>query len=68
MEKAGHPIGESFALVASAAAAQPAGSGQAIEKNFDSMISSADQLAWLQQMSSAPNQVGSAHRPGEHRK
>jgi N-acetylated-alpha-linked acidic dipeptidase len=50
-----------FALFASAAAAQPSGTPQALEKNFDAMISPADQLAWLQQMSSAPNQVGSPH-------
>jgi N-acetylated-alpha-linked acidic dipeptidase len=46
---------------ASIAAAQPASPTQALEKNFDAMISSADQLAWLQQMSSAPNHVGSLH-------
>ena len=46
---------------ASIAAAQPASPTQALEKNFDAMISSADQLAWLQQMSSAPNHVGSPH-------
>jgi N-acetylated-alpha-linked acidic dipeptidase len=50
-----------LALVASAAAAQPSGTPQALEKNFDAMISPAEQLAWLQQMSSAPNQVGSPH-------
>ncbi|MES2136720.1 MAG: transferrin receptor-like dimerization domain-containing protein [Pseudomonadota bacterium] len=47
-------------LAASPAFAQPAG-GQALEKSFDSLISSADQLAWLQDMSSAPNHVGSPH-------
>src|SRR5206468_8261985 len=31
------------------------------EQRFDSMISPAEQVAWLQQMSSAPNQVGSPH-------
>lgn len=31
------------------------------EKAFDNQISSADQLGWLKQMSSAPNQVGSPH-------
>ena len=47
--------------LASAAAAQPSGTSQALEKSFDGMISSADQLQWLQQMSSEPNQVGSPH-------
>jgi N-acetylated-alpha-linked acidic dipeptidase len=46
---------------ASIAAAQPASPTQALEKNFDAMISSADQLAWLKQMSSEPNHVGSPH-------
>jgi N-acetylated-alpha-linked acidic dipeptidase len=50
-----------LALVSTAAAAQPVSPTQALEKNFDAMISSADQLAWLQQMSSAPNHVGSLH-------
>jgi N-acetylated-alpha-linked acidic dipeptidase len=49
------------ALVSVAAAAQPAGPAQALEQRFDSMISTADQLQWLQQMSSAPNHVGSPH-------
>jgi N-acetylated-alpha-linked acidic dipeptidase len=46
---------------ASIAAAQPASPTQALEKNFDAIISSADQLAWLKQMSSEPNHVGSPH-------
>ena len=50
-----------LALVSTAAVAQPSGTTQALEKNFDAMISSADQLAWLQQMASAPNHVGSPH-------
>jgi N-acetylated-alpha-linked acidic dipeptidase len=50
-----------FALASTAAAAQPSGTAHALEKNFDSMISTADQLSWLQQMSSAPNHVGSPH-------
>ena len=50
-----------LALVSMPLAAQPASPTQALEKNFDAMISSADQLAWLQQMSSAPNHVGSPH-------
>ena len=32
-----------------------------LEKTFDTHISSADQLGWLKQMSSAPNHVGSPH-------
>jgi N-acetylated-alpha-linked acidic dipeptidase len=50
-----------FALVASGAAAQPSGTPQALEKNFDALISTADQQQWLQQMASAPNHVGSPH-------
>jgi N-acetylated-alpha-linked acidic dipeptidase len=51
-----------FAIAATPAiAAQPSGAAQALEKNFDAQISSADQLGWLQQMSSAPNHVGSPH-------
>ena len=47
--------------LASAAAGQPSGDTQALERNFDAMINPADQLQWLQQMSSEPNQVGSPH-------
>src|SRR4051794_18802385 len=46
-----------LALFSSAAAAQPS----ALEQRFDALINPADQQAWLQQMSSAPNQVGSPH-------
>ena len=46
---------------ASGAAAQPSGTPQALEKNFDALISPADQQQWLQQMASAPNHVGSPH-------
>ena len=46
---------------AAVATAQPAGTAQALERNFDALISTADQLAWLEQMSSAPNHVGSPH-------
>lgn len=49
-----------LALVTTPAAAQD-GVSQAREKQFDALISSADQLQWLQQMSSAPNNVGSPH-------
>lgn len=41
-------------------AAQTVGTA-ATEKAFDAQISSADQLAWLKDMSSAPNHVGSPH-------
>jgi N-acetylated-alpha-linked acidic dipeptidase len=34
---------------------------QAREKQFDALISSADQLQWLETMSSAPNNVGAPH-------
>ena len=50
-----------FASLASAATAQPSGTGAALERNFDSLISSAEQMSWLEQMSSAPNHVGSPH-------
>jgi N-acetylated-alpha-linked acidic dipeptidase len=50
-----------FAFTAAPALAAPVGDTQALEKNFDALISSADQLQWLQQMSSEPNHVGSPH-------
>jgi N-acetylated-alpha-linked acidic dipeptidase len=50
-----------LALAAPVAAAQPSAPAQALEQRFDALISPADQLAWLQQMSSAPNHVGSPH-------
>jgi N-acetylated-alpha-linked acidic dipeptidase len=50
-----------LALASTAAAAQPSVATQALEKNFDALISPADQLGWLQQMSSEPNHVGSPH-------
>ena len=34
---------------------------KALERSFDAQINSADQLAWLKDMSSAPNHVGSQH-------
>jgi N-acetylated-alpha-linked acidic dipeptidase len=46
-------------MLSSATFAQPG--GQALEKSFDGMISTADQLGWLQTMSSAPNHVGAPH-------
>ncbi len=33
----------------------------ALEKKFDTQIAAADQLAWLEQMTAAPNHVGSPH-------
>jgi N-acetylated-alpha-linked acidic dipeptidase len=48
-------------LLAGSALAQPAGSEASIETRFDAGISSADQLAWLKDMTSEPNQVGSPH-------
>jgi N-acetylated-alpha-linked acidic dipeptidase len=33
----------------------------ALEKKFDALINTADQAAWLEQMASAPNHVGSPH-------
>jgi N-acetylated-alpha-linked acidic dipeptidase len=63
--------GKLFATVAivalAVAATPPAGAassaegGAALEARFDSMIDPADQIAWLKEMSSAPNQVGSPH-------
>src|SRR4051794_38162219 len=50
-----------FALASTGTLAQTSGSPQALEKNFDTLISTADQQAWLEQMSSAPNHVGSPH-------
>jgi N-acetylated-alpha-linked acidic dipeptidase len=38
-----------------------AGDAKALERAFDAQVSSADQLAWLKDMSSAPNHVGSPH-------
>ena len=39
----------------------PSTDGKVQERAFDAQISSADQLAWLKDMSSAPNHVGSPH-------
>src|SRR5690242_16529385 len=53
-----------IALIAAtipANAAAAADGEQAREAAFDGMISSADQMAWLKDMSSAPNHVGSPH-------
>ncbi len=48
-----------IALIAAAPAATR--DPKALEAAFDAEISSADQLAWLKDMASAPNQVGGAH-------
>lgn len=49
--------------LAGAATAQlaPGADPKAVEAAFDAGVSSQDQLDWLRQMSSAPNQVGSPH-------
>jgi N-acetylated-alpha-linked acidic dipeptidase len=49
------------AVIAVAVAAPAAAQSSAIEQQFDAHISAADQQQWLQQMSSAPNHVGSPH-------
>lgn len=49
------------ALASTPALAQGSSTSQALEQRFDALISPADQLAWLQQMSSEPNHVGSPH-------
>lgn len=46
---------------AAAAPAQVGPDSKALEARFDASISSADQLAWLRDMASAPNHVGSPH-------
>ncbi len=50
-----------FACLSAPAIAAPPVDTQSLEKSFDSLISSADQQRWLQQMSSEPNHVGSPH-------
>ena len=52
-------ISLTFSGVASAATG--VSGGRAREAAFDASISSADQTAWLKDMSSAPNHVGSPH-------
>ncbi len=39
----------------------PAADAKALERAFDAQVSSTDQFAWLKDMSSAPNHVGSPH-------
>ena len=53
-------LGAAGIAMAAAATAQMTDQ-KALEAAFDASVSSADQLGWLKQMSSAPNQVGSAH-------
>lgn len=48
------------AMAVAGASAKPAAPA-ALETAFDAQISSADQLGWLKDMSSAPNHVGSPH-------
>jgi N-acetylated-alpha-linked acidic dipeptidase len=50
-----------FAVTAAPALSAPAPGTQALEKNFDALINPAQQQQWLQQMSAAPNHVGSPH-------
>ena len=51
----------SLATATLAQVAPPVADGKAQEARFDSLISSADQLGWLKQMSAAPTHVGSPH-------
>jgi N-acetylated-alpha-linked acidic dipeptidase len=50
-----------FALLLSAAALPALAASPADEARFDASVSAADQMAWLKEMASAPNHVGSAH-------
>jgi len=50
-----------FTAAAAPALAAPPADPQALEKNFDTLISTADQQQWLQRMASAPNHVGAPH-------
>ena len=56
-------VAASALAMAATAGAQlgPASDAKSVEAAFDAGVSSADQLAWLKQMSSEPNQVGSPH-------
>ncbi len=46
---------------AGSALSQTGSGDSSIEARFDAGVSSADQLAWLEEMASAPNHVGSPH-------
>ncbi|GAA4780883.1 transferrin receptor-like dimerization domain-containing protein [Stakelama sediminis] len=48
-------------LLTTTALAAPATTQASIESQFDAGVSSADQMAWLKQMASQPNHVGSPH-------
>lgn len=48
-------------LLGASALAAPPSEQAAREEVFDANISSAEQMAWLKQLSSSPNHVGSAH-------
>jgi N-acetylated-alpha-linked acidic dipeptidase len=50
-----------FAFLLAAASLPALAATPADLARFDASVSSADQMAWLKQMSSAPNHVGSAH-------
>ena len=47
--------------LSAALAAQAPHDGKALESTFDASVSSDDQLGWMRELSSAPNQVGSPH-------
>jgi N-acetylated-alpha-linked acidic dipeptidase len=48
-------------LVTAAPALAAPADAPSLERSFDALVSNADQRQWLQQMSSAPNHVGSPH-------
>jgi N-acetylated-alpha-linked acidic dipeptidase len=50
-----------FVVAVTPALAAPPASPQALESRFDALIDPAEQSRWLEQMSSAPNHVGSPH-------
>jgi N-acetylated-alpha-linked acidic dipeptidase len=52
---------QAFALLLAAASLPALAATPAEVARFDAGVSAADQMAWLKQMSSAPNHVGSAH-------
>ena len=54
-------VSTTAAFIAAPALAAPPASPGALEKNFDALINPAEQQQWLEQMSSAPNHVGSPH-------
>ena len=53
---AGSPASPMLGFTANGAARQ-----QSLERRFDALLDPADQRAWLKQMSSQPNQVGTPH-------